>query len=246
LCENYIMGKITVKHYLNTRLRPIEINKELTFPVYIRVSFGRRNARISSRWIPHSQSERAMESDKTIIDLMNYESGAIEKGLELLGYNEKIQVHSLLRIMLHDLLEYCIDGHFEKDRVVEQFVMFIQEKTKLSKSILSRFFKFKEWHFEEIYELTNNEIFDYSLNIRMIYYGMLLEFESIYYHEDTQLGFKVGCLLTFYDWIYRNGKDDFIKFAKNKQLIPISDILSLTDELTEKMIGSIKFWSFMN
>ena len=76
------MLKVSVKHYINKKLKysmGVGIYEgEPAYPVYIRISYGRKNQRIKSLWIHHDVTEKEFEKDERVKRIIKYESDIIE------------------------------------------------------------------------------------------------------------------------------------------------------------------------
>ena len=84
------MGKITVKHYLNTNLKPYVINKENYYSIYMLVTVNRKNTKIKSLAFSEYYSEKDFEeiinpNNKEDFELLRSEADTITKIIELLN-----------------------------------------------------------------------------------------------------------------------------------------------------------------
>lgn len=73
------MVNIIIKHYLNKRLKPHLINEVIKYPVYVRVTYLRKNHKIKSQWINYPISEFEFKHDKRIKKIIEYETQIINE-----------------------------------------------------------------------------------------------------------------------------------------------------------------------
>lgn len=85
------MGKITIKHYANTELKPIIENGKLKFPLYVQVIYNRNVYKFKSS---NDTFQYIHENDLTndiILSLLNNEKLDIERTIKLLfEYDKKL------------------------------------------------------------------------------------------------------------------------------------------------------------
>ena len=222
------MGKITVKHYQNKKLKPEIINGITQYPVYIRITYGRENERIKSLWLYHSVSEFEFENNATIKNLKDYETELIKDILYNNIRNENVNIQYRLIHSLVPLSKCFIDYTLSLNEIQTQTLKYICDKSELSEGIIFKYVKLNDLHYSEWIELADKIIFEKETNERIKYLVILLKFESIFY-PNTSERFEVGNILNFYEWKKSDVKQKFLKFAKDENLLPISVINVITE-----------------
>ena len=230
------MGKITVKHYLNKRLRASFFNNALEYPVYVRVSYGRKNERIKSDWIVHPCSEYDFENNEHIIKLKEYESEIINDIIEMSGDND-FDLSARLGCSQDYITELFKDFMFDKNEIKEQVINYVSEKANISKSILNPYFR-NELSFEGWRELYEKNVFNDETKEKVIYLSMLLEFEEENYPPlpQTVMGYRAGCDFVFHEWKNKKKEIEFLEFAKKKNILPLSKTQKITKEFNNKIL----------
>ena len=236
------MENTIVKHYLNKKLRPKVIKNELTYPVYVRVSCGRKNDRFKSQWIIHTCSEHDFYNNKEIIDLINYETYIISDILSMVNNIEKISIKVLLRHSMDSLTCGFIDSFCGIDTVKDEIISFLSKKTGLSKSILNPYFRIELPAFNWV-ELIEKEVFSKKIKELISYFVMLLEFEEIYFKRTKEWNFimEVGEVFNYYQWKDKNGKELFLKYAESRKLLPFQNTLKITSIYDKKLDEDYKW-----
>lgn len=85
------MGKITIKHYVNTELKPINENGKLKYPLYVQVIYNRNVYKFkSSNETFQYLSENDLSND-ILLTLLDNEKSNIERTINLLiNYDKKL------------------------------------------------------------------------------------------------------------------------------------------------------------
>ncbi len=84
-------GKITVKHYLNTNLKPIKDNGQDTYPVYVQIIYKSTNFKIKSENSFFKYLSKEQLENETFVAFLNEELKRIERCVNLLSeHNEKL------------------------------------------------------------------------------------------------------------------------------------------------------------
>jgi hypothetical protein len=223
------IDNIKITHYLNKRLKATQRYGVLEYPVYIRVSYGRKNERVKSDWIVHPCSEFDFEDDKYILELNQYENEIIKYILK--GHDDEyFNLSARLGHSQAYLTEIFLGYMFDKYEIKDQIIAFISEKTNISKSILNPYVKdelsSKEWK-----ELYSKEIFNNNTKEKIVYLSMLLEFKEKNYPPlpDEVFGYRAGCIFVFHEWKNKNKKAEFLKFAEKKNILKKDRLIELTN-----------------
>ena len=234
--------KIKIIHYLNKKLKASERNGILEYPVYVRVSYGRKNERIKSDWIVHPCSEYDFENDKHISELKQYENDIIRDILKR-SNDEHFYLSARLGHTTTRLTDIYMDM-FDKYEIKEQVISFISEKTKISKSILTPYFR-TELEAEQWKELYEKDVFTKETKEKVMYLYMLLEFENKHYPPlpDNVFGYRAGCIFVFHEWESKNKKAEFLKFAESKNILEKNILLELTQKF-EHILQEINTFDF--
>ena len=135
------MVNIIVKHYLNKKLKPHFINGEIKYPLYIRVTFGRKNSRISSQWLAFPISDNEFENDKRIKKIIDYENQIIKEILTNGKNPESANLISRLRYSTEPVSECFLGWTLIEKEVKEQIIRFINIKTELNEKVITPFVK---------------------------------------------------------------------------------------------------------
>jgi hypothetical protein len=141
------MGKITVKHYLNTNLKPYIMGGELYYKVYFLLRYQNQNTKIKS--------------------LVNLEITEIE-------YSEIISDESnLMNIRLKNEIAFIenIIRTIERENIIFDFKVFNDFLKVATYPIIAKFQEYLKWMFERIdrqsinneYERMNFKVFEYIL-----------------------------------------------------------------------------------
>lgn len=227
------MIKVTVTHYLNKKLKPTNgvgvYEGNPAFPVYIRISFGRNNQRIRSRWIHFDATEQEFETDKRIQEIKAYEAAIIS---DIFKYqnDDKFDIGTKFDLYLQDLINHYVGWVVQKDEISDTITDFICAKTGLNKHILPHMGHrdIIEYGSEDWYELVDKNVFSGLIKNKILYLALLNEFKSINY-KDNSFDYEVGTILNFHEWKNRGGKELFLQFAEDKQIMNKSVINEITE-----------------
>lgn len=235
------MGKITVKHYLNKRLKPTYYNEQIQYPVYVRVTYERKNHKIKSEWIVHPLSEKEFTTDKSKLNLMEYEKNIITKIIENDKDKSNIDVSSRLYISTLEISECYLGWVIIPKEVVNDVIKYVASKTSLSKSIFSRYVQVDYLSSDNWLELSQKKVLSKDLTYKAIYFALLLEFQSKYYPNNTNEYFA-GSVLNYYEWSSNNAENRFIEYLRSKNALEKSEIENITKEFNKHL----KSWSSMD
>lgn len=228
------MIKVTVTHYLNKKLKPTHgvgiYAGEPAYPVYIRISFGRKNQRIKSKWINFDATEKEFEIDNRIQEIKAYEAAVIS---DIFRHQDRddFDIGTKLTLYLEDIIEHYIGWIIQKDEITTCITDFICSKTGLNKHVLNPYVSYKsivDYSHEDWYELLDKNVFPEVLKNKILYLAILNEFKSINY-KDEALEYEVGKILNYHEWKNRGAQSAFICFAENKKVIEHSVINEITE-----------------
>lgn len=232
------MSKITVTHYLNKRLKPSFIKKEIAYPVYLRVSNGRKNERIKSDWIVHKCSEYDFENHKDIVGLKEYEAEIIQD-IFLIAGDREFDLSARLGHSKTDITQVFQGYMFEKREITEQVISYISRKADIRDSILSSYVR-EELKYYEWKELCDKRVFNEKTTEKVLYLSMLLEFEELKYpfsfDEHFEFGYKAGCIFVFHEWKNKNKEQEFLEFAEMKDFLPVGKVKDITNTFNDMLL----------
>lgn len=249
------MAKISVTHYLNKRLKPSygigKYQNELAYPIYIRISYGRKNQRIRSQWLHFDATEREFANDLRIQEIIKYETEIIEDVLNNINDND-LYLNTGLMLYLCDLTNNylaCMFGNLKE--ISRYIVQYLTDKTHFSENLIihstnieyaiSNYYTHIDW-----YELLDNNVFPENIKHYIIYLSLLYEFESIYYcKKDDAFDYEIGSILNLYEWKNKEANKKFIAFAKAKNILDKVELDRITQEfnnnLKEYIKGAVRF-----
>lgn len=230
--------KINIVHYLNKRLKPSHVNGQLEYPVYVRVSYDRKNERVKSVWINHTCSENDFQHDKRIVALKQYEAEIIEDIINFKDDKTHIVLKSRLSMSQKGVTNIFLENMFQKDEIKNQLIEYISNHANISKGILNPFFRI-ELNSEQWRELFNKDIFKQSTHDKIKYLYMLLSFESLNYNTDSL--YTAGCLFVYHEWKNKNKEKEFLKYAVRLGLLSNEVLKELTKTFNEMLISIMTF-----
>ncbi len=236
------MAKITVKHYLNTRLKPLLVGEVVKYPIYVRVTFKRENHKIKSLWIQNHLSEYEFENDKKVKELIEYEKNIITEIIIIEREAENIPLNN--RLIYSTLpIRDCFFGHHLKQDIERQLLELITYKTGISSKLINLnigYYNYNLW-----IESIDKNIFDDETQTKSLLFKMLLEFESKHFTTEVKDNYEVGELLNFYEWMKNNAKENFISYTSERNLInkiEVKKLVQLFDnDLIEWIFNEIPF-----
>lgn len=230
------MEKVTIQHYLNKRLKPSPNGDLLEYPVYVRVSYGRKNERLKSEWIIHPCSDFDFENNKGLLDLIEYEAKIIRFIFEI-KKDGSFNLSSRLSLSTDSVTQHYLGWVLDSNEIVKAIIVYISDKTGLSEGILNPYVRIElcgnEW-----LELANKNIFTKDTSDRVVYFSMLLDFEKEFYpYTVGRYGYVAAVELVYYLWEKEGGKEKFCTYAKARGLLSI-DTLNQITELFDKCLYS--------
>ena len=229
------INNFKITHYLNKRLKESKRNGILEYPVYVRVSYGRKNERVKSAWIVHPCSEYDFENNKYILELKQYENEIIRDILKRHD-DEHFILSTRLRWSQTKLTGIFLGCMFEKYEINKQIISFVSKKTGINESIFYRYL-INELDSKKWIELYEKDIFTTETKEKVMYLSMLLKFEENNYPRlpENVFGFRAGCEFVFHEWKNKNKKTMFLKFAENENILEKYILIKLTNDFEDKI-----------
>ncbi len=233
------MGKIIIKHYLNKTLKPSLMKGVFKYPVYVRVTYNRMNHKLKSQWINYPVSES--EFGKTAIKkIAEYETNIITTILEYEKEIDKINITSRLTFSF-DYVSKCFLSHvLGENKVKEQIISFIEKKTELDDSVISPYVRLDYIEAKGWFDLAEKGVFIKEYQSKIIFLGLLMEFEKLNYHFLSE-EYEPHGIFNFYEWFKNSGKERFIKFALDKAILKELEIISIAEMLDKQIVNWIAF-----
>lgn len=223
-------SKVKIIHYLNKRLKPSFRNGAVEYPVYVRVSYGRKNERLKSVWIIHPCSENDFMNDSRIIELMTYESEIINDIIQSANNDDYI-LSARLGHSKVSIIDIFLDSMFTKNEIKSQVINYICNKSNISKSILNPFFKFDNLNADQWKELIEKDIFTEATKERIKYLYLLLKYEDTEFLVNNNLyELRAGNFFVYHEWKNKNKSNLFLKFALNEKILPKESLFNITKE----------------
>ncbi|NME66604.1 hypothetical protein [Flammeovirga aprica] len=162
------MGKITVKHYVNEKLKPRIIGLDRYYPLYIQVTFNRKNYNFKSNI---SEKEGYLNEIGFILGELNTQIDSeiklIERTIEYYEQGKfKILNSKSIKLLSRSLLDIW------EDLIIE---LFFEESKKLPKYFDREYVKAS--HIVElndfVFEMKGKDLIsDYSKDLKVLYYGL--------------------------------------------------------------------------
>lgn len=241
------MIKVTVKHYINKRLKYSmgvgDYYGEPAYPVYIRISYGRKNQRIRSLWIHHDVTEREFEVDDRVKRISKYESDIIEY-IFAHQLNDDFDIKSMFAMYMDSILHSYQGWVLNIKNVVSELISFISIRSGLNSHLLNPYlsngyitdyYSYSDW-----YELVQFNIFSDDVRNKITYLAMLEEYISMYYKDDKD-DYEIGTVLNYYEWRNKNGETNFLSFAYKKELLNKDIINDITKFFNARMEERSKY-----
>lgn len=124
------MGKITVKHYLNTKVKPIiySVDNKEYYPIYTQITYNRKTTQLRS-------FTTATATTNGFLDIIANKSD-IKEVLFLHPYNENLNINNALEKEKNDIIQSIdyilnhkinISGKYDLREVLELFFVYISE-----------------------------------------------------------------------------------------------------------------------
>ena len=232
------MRKITVKHYLNKRLKSKSI--------YVRVIYNRKDTNFPSEIVTNmNPPQEVFDTDAKLKREMDYESEIITSIIEFCVEIHKdqftlsqINIPSLINDWKHDLSSLFEDLYLtdkKTDRKIRNpLCEFIANKTKIDIETIDNFIT-NNIDFSVLCDLAfNHNIYDNEIKENITYCKLLSDFERFKYGEDRWI-YGADNMLCYYEWSKKNMKEEFVKFALKKKSLSKELIKTKTAEFDIKL-----------
>ncbi|MBC5839204.1 hypothetical protein [Flavobacterium muglaense] len=218
--------KITVKHYINDKLKANGFSERKKYPIYVRVSFLRKNFRFRSTFLKwyYTESDFEITENKKVMD---YETEIInfivekDNSIDDLSQYLYLMKYDIINVVKQDLLsKRLFEGLNFYEKIGVEINNLIHIKTNINSVAL--------WHVLKIDREVNNDFFaliDENLidneKVRryLLFIKMILKFEKDNYND---------VYFNCYEWKYKKGKLKFIEYFENNNL-DFFDVIYLID-----------------
>lgn len=256
--------KITVKHYLNTRLKPTIEDNILEYPIYISITYDRMNLRIPSNIIWNCSIEDFKEKNLYFNGLskMEYENDLIKRCVEIFKNDEDLKKLRKDFYLLYPLKKYRSNN--ERIKIFSSYIDYYRHSiydvvslNLLEKIKNSLFDKLKvsdlknntDSNINLLFSPNNPELYKlitkYKLGLKIeLYYILWSRFHSYLAFQGSNFGYD----MPYIDWLQKKGQPIFIKFLKvhERTITDNWDDDFLTKERINLMINEIENIIFDN
>lgn len=200
-------NKVTVRHYLNTKLKPVFEDSKEKYPIYVRLTHERKNLRFKSILC----NKYYTDNDLLDIDIINKINIEIEiVNFIIRNYVNKSDDYDLVDVLefLAGEIKYFTDMIILDRKIKENIVNYISKKTKLSIELLDEIINVQYIDTIKTIKTLDIEVFeDIQVKNKISFYKLLIE-----YYENHNNSFSV------YYWRHKDGKQDFIEYLNNKKM----------------------------
>ena len=205
------MAKITVKHYLNTRLKPLLVGEVVKYPVYISVNVEGFDHQIKSVWIKNRLSQMEFKYDQNIKTLIEYEKKIIIESFTIRHENKNFIIGLDL---LHSTFSIVSVFYYPdlKTEIILTLLKFIEDKTGLNMEFIELNINFKSYKFW--FDCMNSNIYNKETQTKIRFYFMLLMFEDNFFTPSENNELIAGKVLNYYEWSKNGARAKFIDFVK--------------------------------
>lgn len=244
------MRKITIEHYLNKKLKPRYFVSDLPcFPLYVRVSYGRRNERFKSVWITEYYNDEDIQRED-IRALIDFESKVIkslidiserEKPSDRYTYDKKYVIGNRLHTSLKTMPEWFLENLFDRYEIAKQFVSYVSKHLEIPKEIFDvYYFEFCGYDENKWLCLSEKGFFEGETKDKIYYLVMLLEYERLHFNTIKTV-LRAGEIFVFYEWNDNKHQESFLRYAKSRNLISEDVITSITMRFNSTILNLISF-----
>lgn len=248
------MKKITVKHYINNRLK--------SKPLYVRVIYDRKDttfpSEITSNVFP---TEDQFLSDPVLKREMEYESEIITSIIKFCIERQKDKftfsqvnfsylIHEWKRSISDKYYSKYIDNKSVRDEIRNPLLEFISEKTMVKVETIDKLITHSLSEIDAMLDLVkNHNIYPEDVKNTLLFNELLYKYEDVYYgSSDKRWVYGADNMFGFYEWNNKNGKDEFEKYAIKQDILSKEfvrmRILDFDKKLQEGLESSIFFSTF--
>jgi len=235
-------SKITVKHYLNTDLKP---KLHGLYPTYVRVTFERKNLRFKSVFLSKYydlEFDFNNESTKRRID---YETKLINFSIDKL--QNKNDVSKVLPRLSESILnivksEFYTDVAFEfsfYEEFEKELFKIIENTAEINKEALKYIVEINHKTDSNFYKYLKTDLIN-NVEIRNFieFVKSILDFVEINYNKTVDLNKYEPNKITLncFEWKYNNGNEMFLKFIKSNNKNFDKEIKELNELINSYLI----------
>jgi len=245
------MKKITVKHYINKRLKSSSL--------YVRVIYNRKDTNFQSEIVTNLRpSDETFLNDETLKKEMQYESDIITSIIKfcIKFYKDEftishINIPSLINEWVNRIPDFYENIYLTnkeiRQKIRQPLIKLIAEKTQIEETVIDKFIVFLLDDIEVLNNLAQkHDIYESEIKKSIIYYSYLIDFERINYKDDQvkygieQWKYGMDNKLTYYDWKDKNKKDDFIEYALSRNELSKEYIEKRTEDFDLQLESHFK------
>lgn len=236
------MKKLTVKHYLNKKLKP---DNDGSYPIYVRVIYNRQNTNFKSEIVRLVfANENQFENNKEIIRDREYEceliSSIVNFGVDLIGDKFSItRIFNLISYWKDPLTDSFEDIFLKKKDLSDQLVKFFKGQLKIKQDSIKEIIGLPDLTIEVLHDLAINEVFTTDITKHIYYLSILNEF-SINNYGDDPWRYGSDNTFNFYEWSDKNIMQKFKTFAYNSELLDNNTINEITENFNKELISMLK------
>jgi len=203
-------SKITVKHFLNKRLKPQLpiIDGKTRYPLYVQATFQKKIAQFKSLYFTQFGFETRYMNENEFKNETYYleiEQKRVEKIITILNQNNVdfdfsnfSEIYKKYSVFMVDLIENRL------------YKLFFKEAEKQKITLPSLFYDTDFTKIQEAIELLNTEI---TLNFSEFYKNCVIAYE-IFNHISLNPDLYIGDMM-YIEWQYSNGKQIFVEYGEN-------------------------------
>jgi hypothetical protein len=243
------MGKITVKHYINKKLNPIEkvytikdndLDVEkiiLTYPLYILVSYQGKNTRFRSFFLNKNYQDFEEinnndyyinflnEEERIIINIVKYEIDKYGNKFNLTGFGKRFSIYME---PIHFALDYYLKNKLQR-------IIFANEQMQ-EFSLVFDFYNPKV-HFDSILKILKKYFENFYELIPIDYAKSIIARNTFFeFHPEHSDSLKEGHVFhshypKIFDWLNSNYKDTFLKYLLTNNIMEAESIHESIDKI---------------
>ena len=222
------MKKITVKHYINKRLKCPSL--------YVRVIYDRKDTTFPSEIVSNiNPSEKQFLEDLTLKREMEYEAEIITSIIQFcINLHKENFTFSQINFssVIHTWKDSVPDKYFftyienkeVRQKVRVPLLNFISEHTKIKLETIDKIVNYSLEELDALLDLVkNHDIYDIDIKQTILFCNLLYEYERIYYYKPEPIGkwiYGADNMFGYYEWKDKKGKEQFEKYALKQNILP--------------------------
>lgn len=237
------MGKVTIKHYLNKRSKPV--NEKEVYPVYVRVIYNRKNTNFRSEIITNLflnddlldtdaqvALEKAYECD-LINAIIEYGEKKMKSDFSLNGISDLIQLFN--KSLSCIFLEYAL-GKEDKNAVRNDVCTFICDKTGVGENVVGLLVSYTICdEIDLMIDLGRKNVLSSQYKYIYEFVKSLEDYENERFGENDRSSYGANKNFNFLEWEYRDGKEKFMKYVQAKKILNDDQVNEYVKLLSEQM-----------